>query len=74
MLRLHKTQRSQVEAESRQQPTDAAPDEVDDEGRVGRNSLPALFVRPAGPNTFSGIQAVLSELIEVWRRRRSRRS
>jgi hypothetical protein len=74
MMRLYKTLRNRIVTGTRQQVTDAAPGESDDEGG-DQTSLPAGYVRPEGPGTaFSGKQTVISELFEAWRRRKSRPS
>jgi hypothetical protein len=54
---------------------DKSANQSDEEAQSNKNSLPAGFVRPLGPqNYFGGIHAVVSELINSWRRRRSKRS
>ncbi len=75
MARLKKITRNQTSAETRQQLQDPAPGESDDEGHVDRTSLPAGFVKPEAPYSFfGGTQSVISSLIEMWRRRKSRPS
>jgi hypothetical protein len=79
MRRLRRTPRNQALARTRQEPQDAAAVESADEGHreatTNQDSLPAGYVRwEFAQNYFSGLQAVISELIGAWQRRKSRRS
>jgi hypothetical protein len=79
MVRLRKTPRNQALAETRQRQLDAAAVESANEGSEGEDidqiSPTAGYVKWEGMfNYFSGVQAVLSALIEAWQRRRAKPS
>jgi hypothetical protein len=64
-MRLRRRLRKQATVES----VDESPEEI------GYSPLPGRYVNWANLfNYFSGTQSVMSELIETWRKRRSRHS